>query len=155
MKAIQKSASVAAAITGERRLTERRMVDEASTLRGPDQHPLDVMVSDLSRSGFKVLSDRELPLGAIVHLGLPGTGRLAARVVRRSGDRYGCEFVEYLSHDQVADAFGQSTVAPLFIASSQWQAVEDEVTRWPRAVRTAIAVGGALLAWWAIFRLII
>ncbi|UYY57052.1 PilZ domain-containing protein [Sphingomonas sp. S2-65] len=154
MMGLFKSTPGAASQTGERRVGGRRMLEEASTLRGPDRQPVDVTVSDLSQSGFNVRSDRELPLGAVVHLGLPGRGSLAARVVRRAGDHYGCEFLQYLADEQVAAAFEQSNVTTLFLGSSEWETAEPVLRRWPRPVRAAVALVGALLAWGAILWLI-
>lgn len=135
---------------GDRRAGDRRPVAEASTLRGPDDAPIDVTVGDLSISGFNIQCARPLPIGAVVQLGLPGSGRFAAQVVRHEDGKYGCEFLEYLSDAQVGDAFATANVAQLFVAPSEWEWAEPKLDKWPRAVRASVAIGGAA-AIWAIF----
>lgn len=132
---------------GDRRAGDRRPVAEPSTLRGPDDAPIDVIVGDLSVSGFNIQSPALLPIGAVVQIGLPGSGRFAARVVRQDGDKYGCEFVEYLSSAKVSEAFAASNVAQLFVAPSEWNWAEPELRKWPRALRVSLAIGGAVALW--------
>ncbi|WP_404338498.1 PilZ domain-containing protein [Sphingomonas sp. MMS12-HWE2-04] len=141
--------------SGDRRAGDRRPVAEPSTLRGPDDAPIDVTVGDLSVSGFNVVSETPLPMGAVVQLGLPGSGRFAARVVRQEGDRYGCEFFEYLSDAAVSGAFENANVAQLFIAASDWHGAEPEIQKWPAAARVSIAVGGALAFWGGVLWLLL
>ncbi|TGX53504.1 PilZ domain-containing protein [Sphingomonas gei] len=135
---------------GDRRAGDRRSVAEASTLRGPDDAPIDVIVGDLSASGFNIQCPKPLPIGAMVQLGLPGSGRFAARVVRSDGDTYGCEFTEYLSDVHVSDAFPTTNVAQLFVAPSEWEWAEPKLGKWPRPVRASVAIGGTLALWAAI-----
>ena len=135
---------------GDRRAGDRRTVAEASTLRGPDDQAIDVTVGDLSVSGFNIESTVPLPVGALVQLGLPGSGRFAARVVRREGDKYGCEFVDYLSDAQISQAFAADNVAQLFVAAADWQWAEPRIEKWPLAVRGMVAIGGAIALWAAI-----
>jgi hypothetical protein len=132
---------------GDRRSGDRRPVAEASTLRGPDDAPIDVIVGDLSASGFNIQCPKPLPIGAMVQLGLPGSGRFAARVVRSDGDKYGCEFVEYVSDANVSEAFPTTNVAQLFVAPSEWHWAEPELDKWPRGVRATVAVGGTVAIW--------
>ena len=139
----------------DRRAGDRRSVAGKSTLRGPGNEPIDVTVGDLSVSGFNIESVIPLPIGATVQLGLPGSGRFEARVVRREGDRYGCEFVDYLSDADVDAAFSSGNVAQLFVPSPDWQGTEPEVEKWPRAVRASVAVGGALAIWGAILAFVL
>lgn len=136
--------------SGDRRAGDRRPVAEPSTLRGPDDTPIDVIVGDLSFSGFNIQSPLPLPIGAVVQIGLPGSGRFAARVVRQDGDTYGCEFVDYLSDAKVSEAFAATNVAQLFVAPSEWNWAEPEVRKWPRAVRMSFALGATLAVWAAI-----
>lgn len=137
-------------IGGDRRAGARRRVQAASTLRGPDNQAIDVTVSELSPSGFRVRLQRPLEIGSVVQLGLPGEGRFAARIVRRDGDSYGCEFFDYLDPQRVGDAFSQDTVTQMFVTPEDWHVPEPEVRKWARPVRGWILLGGASAAWAAI-----
>jgi hypothetical protein len=130
-------------------------MEQVSTLRGPDDRPIDVTVGDLSVSGCNVRSSTVLPVGAVVQLGLPGTGRFAARVVRRDGDQYGCEFFEYLSDAAVLQSFGTDNVAQLFVAAPDWHGAAPVVDKWPRAIRVSLAVAGSLVLWAAILWIVL
>lgn len=141
---------IAPQVGDDRRSGDRRPVAEASTLRGPNDEPLDVTVGDLSVSGFNIACATPLPMGAVVQLGLPGSGRFTARVVRCEGDQYGCEFFEYLSHADVTAAFESTNVAQLFVAPDDWHGAEPKIDKWPVAVRASVAIGSALALWGAI-----
>ncbi|RYE00735.1 MAG: PilZ domain-containing protein [Sphingomonadales bacterium] len=95
----------------DRRGAIRFDADSPSTLRVPDGKPIDVIVEDFSRTGFRFVADVDLPIGTLVSLGLSGAGSRAARVMRRRGNSYGCAFMEALSTEDVARAFkGQESV---------------------------------------------
>ncbi|RYD87226.1 MAG: hypothetical protein EOP61_36000 [Sphingomonadales bacterium] len=69
------------------------------------------MVEDFSRTGFRFISEADLPIGTLVSLGLSGAGSRAARIVRRRDNVYGCAFMVALSQDDMARAFtGQESV---------------------------------------------
>ena len=89
--------AVVATLHRKGRIAERHRVSLPGTLRDPEQQPFDVVVEDLSRSGFRVPSDAALDVGDVVSLGLPGVGTCRAFVVRQAGDRYGCMFLTPLS----------------------------------------------------------
>ncbi|MDH4744788.1 PilZ domain-containing protein [Sphingomonas sp. CBMAI 2297] len=95
----------------DRRGAIRFDTDSPSTLRTPDGGPIDVQVEDFSRTGFRFSSELDLPEGTLVSLGLSGAGSRAAKVVRRSGNTYGCAFMKALTEEEIAHAFrGQEHV---------------------------------------------
>ncbi|WP_066800051.1 PilZ domain-containing protein [Sphingomonas soli] len=95
----------------DRRGAIRFDADSPSTLRVPDGKPIDVTVEDFSRTGFRFISEADLPIGTLVSLGLSGAGSRAARIVRRRDNVYGCAFMVALSADDMARAFkGQESV---------------------------------------------
>lgn len=95
----------------DRRGAIRFDADSPSTLRTPEGEPIDVRVEDFSRTGFRFVSDADLPIGTLVSLGLSGAGARAARIMRRKGDTYGCAFMKALSEEDIARAFtGQEHV---------------------------------------------
>ncbi len=121
----------------ERRGAARMLVDAPSTLRGSDAAPIDVTVSDISRTGFRIEAEAHLEIGATVTLGLRGAGAPEALVIRRDRTGYGCSFILPLSRQQMAQAMGDTDVV-FPIASPDRRAEEraDDVRRWE--VRTAL-----------------
>jgi hypothetical protein len=86
-------------------------VDQASTVRGMDGRPIDVVVEDFSRSGFRFGADAELPPGTLLSVGLSGAGAREAKVIWRDGPRHGCEFLMPLPRRELEAAFrGQEAV---------------------------------------------
>ncbi|WP_448663337.1 PilZ domain-containing protein [Sphingomonas sp. CJ20] len=83
----------------------RFTVSSDTTLRGADGQPIDVVVENLSRTGFLFLSDTEIPAGSLVAIGLSGAGAREAQVVWRDGNRHGCEFLVPLPQSAMAKAF--------------------------------------------------
>ena len=95
----------------DRRGAIRFDADSPSTLRAPDGAPLDVVVEDFSRTGFRFTADVDLPIGTLVSLGLSGAGARAARVMRRSDNSYGCAFMKALTDEEIGRAFkGQEAI---------------------------------------------
>ncbi len=151
----QRMAWVAQLYSDDVRGAERRSVEIDGTLRGPARTPHDVLVTDLSASGFRIPAAVALPVGSQVTLGLSGVGARAARVVRvTDGGELGCEFVSPLSPQELSLALaGRQALIPFPIAydpiaSDDLYADElPEVTRFPGPVRVAILIGGGILAW--------
>lgn len=136
---------------GERRYDERRIIEKPSTLRRANNLAMDVVVHDLSSAGCRVALRQKLDLGAIVELGLASAGRSKARVVRQGEDSYGCEFLEPLTPAALANAFRHDTVAHWPLGDAWRVEQPDDASwqepKWPGAVRVAIILGGAALAW--------
>lgn len=95
----------------DRRGAIRFDVDSPSTLRAPDGKPIDVIVEDFSRTGFRIFSTVDLPVGTLISLGLSGAGARVAQVMRVRGDSYGCAFMKPLTDSEVELAFqGQEAI---------------------------------------------
>lgn len=94
----------------DERLAERVPVEVDATLRNPANEALDVILLDLSTSGFRCASSETLAPGASVTLGLPGLGVNSARVVWRSGNVHGCEFDAMIPPSAIAAAETAQTV---------------------------------------------
>ena len=95
----------------DRRGAIRFDTDSPSTLRTPDGGPIDVQVEDFSRTGFRFVSDVDLPIGTLVSLGLSGAGSRAAKVMRRKDNVYGCAFMKAFTEEDIARAVkGQEEV---------------------------------------------
>jgi PilZ domain len=131
---------------------ERTRVERGSTLREEGGAPREVLVHDLSRTGFRFSSSSHIAIGATVRLGLAGAGSANARVVRRDGDDHGCEFHWPLTAAQLDSAFTYAEVSD--ITPGDEMHVDDPGPRWPRIVRLAIFVIGGAAAWAAVFALV-
>lgn len=94
----------------ERRSVDRRSTRVEATLRDESAKPLDVIVHSLSGSGCLLEYEGSLSVNAKVHVGIAGIPVTLAHIVRRDGNRYGCQFVQPLSDHAVALAGAVDTV---------------------------------------------
>jgi hypothetical protein len=145
------------------RWAERHTVERDATLRDSDWAPIDVTVEDLSESGFGVVATTELAIGAEIGLGLSGIGMREARVVRRAGDLYGCEFLVPLNAQELRAALATPPMTPIPLPFDRTEigAAEEHIERLPLGMRAVAIVAGAVLAWgiaiglgWAAFKLV-
>ena len=88
----------------DRRGAVRYPVEVDATLRVSDGKPLDVLIYDLSMTGFRMETSEALDLDATVWIGIAGTRVNAAVVARRGPNGYGCEFVEPITFYQLTEA---------------------------------------------------
>lgn len=109
-------------------------VGTESTLRGADGRPIDVVVDNLSRTGFLFVADAEIAAGSLIAIGLSGAGAREAQVVWRDGNRHGCEFLMPLPQSAMARAFkgSDAVLADLeealqrrFLAANSFEAEEE------------------------------
>ncbi|WP_341207076.1 PilZ domain-containing protein [uncultured Sphingomonas sp.] len=139
----------------DRRSAERQTINQPSTLRDERAQANDVYVRDLSETGFSVATDSRLELGSEVTIGLPGRGRASARVVRQVPGGYGCEFNEPLGRAEVMQAFRGGTVIHMTSESPIMPPLaEPEIQRFPGAVRLGVIVGGSMVLWAGVVKLI-
>ncbi|QIG79260.1 PilZ domain-containing protein [Stakelama tenebrarum] len=109
----------------DRRGAIRFDVGAASTLRAGDGRPLEVIVEDFSRTGFRFLADLSLPVDTLVSLGLSGAGARLACIVWRDGRAHGCMFLEPLTQEEITRAFrGQDEIVADLAASLEQRAVD-------------------------------
>ncbi len=134
-----------------RRGDARAVVGHPSTLRVAGRAPAEILVEDLSGSGFLFSSGDHVAVGAQVRVGLVGAGTATATIVRRDGDRHGAAFLDALTAAQLDQAFGPGTVvAARFAPEADLIVPFIGEARWPRPVRAAIWVTAATLPWIAI-----
>jgi hypothetical protein len=133
------------------RWAERHPVELDATLRDPDWSPVDVMVEDLSESGFRVTTANDMPVGAEIGLGLAGIGMRQARVVRRAESLYGCEFLAPLSHAELRAALAGPPTQPIALPLDPRPVGEEEAhhERLPMPMRV-LAIAACAVAAWAI-----
>lgn len=132
----------------------RKIVLRDSTLRDQNNIPIDVVVSDLSTTGFSVVAPLDLEIGAIVRIGLGGAGAASARVIRRAESSYGCQFLQPLGQDRVDAAFKYSEILTAIGAAAPTnineQDIPYEADRWDRSTRLAVILGAGGAAWAAL-----
>lgn len=98
-------ARVAEMIATSRRARARKTVVRPSTLRTDSVEPLDVIVEDLSVSGFCFSSAEPVPVGTSIRVGLAGSGQADAEVTWREGKRHGSRFTPALAQSTIDAAF--------------------------------------------------
>ncbi|GAA0328250.1 hypothetical protein GCM10009087_43070 [Sphingomonas oligophenolica] len=127
----------------ERRAAIRYPVEVGATLRGLDGEPLDVLVYDLSMTGFRMETAEPLDLDAPIWIGIAGTRVNAAVVSRRGPNGYGCEFVTPITFYQLTEALNPEPV----IHEMAWPEEDARIGdgEWPGWVLPAlVAAAGAL-----------
>jgi hypothetical protein len=72
-------------------------LQEPTQLRSNDLHAVDVIVCDLSTSGFMAQCMRPVLIGSYVSLDLPGIGPVHAQVRWQVGGRMGGKFLDPIS----------------------------------------------------------
>lgn len=157
--------AIAAHLYRDSRWADRHSVEIDATLRDPAWSPVDVIVEDLSDSGFRVLAATELPIGAEIGLGLSGVGLRPARVVRHAGNPYvyGCEFLSPLTKVELQAAIEATPLDPIalpFAARAPDVATQEAAERLPLPTRMLVIAAAAVGAWallislgWAIIAL--
>ena len=126
-----------------------------ATLRDPAATPHDVVVLDLSASGFRLDTAVELPPGTPVTLGIGGTVR-AARIVRSDARGAAASFLDPLTDAQLhastlaghdGPVLLQFPTAPREAAAAPPPAPATPPARLSPRARMAIIVGACILSW--------
>lgn len=148
---------LAAKLYNDDRIADRQTVNLDATMRGDDQCPVDILIEDLSTSGFG-MTGGAVAVDAIVSVGIAGIGRRQARVVRREGTRAGCEFLQPISAADLAAAQTTETIVaadfgrlPIYVEDTP---PLDSFERAVRRIRGPIILAGLVLPWFAIASLI-
>jgi len=102
--------ALAAKLYRDERVADRQAVSLDATLRKPDRRPVDILIEDLSTTGFRFSTPEALELGSAVSIGISGLGRRDARVVREASGQYGCEFVHPASIAEIQAALTAQTI---------------------------------------------
>ena len=149
----------------ERSAKRFRLLLQASA-EAPEIGLTDVIVHDLSATGFLIECEGGLPTGAEINLELPGPSFVAGEVIWSSGNFSGGEFTAPLSGAALANARSSSPVVwPEFVAKSAADRVsvgeglaQDPEPRLPFGGRLLVITGASLLLWvpigWGVWTLI-
>lgn len=132
----------------ERRGATRYPVLVDATLRAADDgQPLDVLIYDLSMTGFRMETSEALDPEAIIWIGIAGTRVNAAVVSRRGPNGYGCEFVTPITFYQLTEALNpEPTVVSLDRSgrAGQPETVSMNIP-WKRVALAGLAIGAFAL----------
>jgi hypothetical protein len=142
--------ALAAKLYRDDRLADRQTVNLDATLRTPDQRPVDILIEDLSATGFRMGGSDTLALNSIVSVGISGIGRRDARIVRRSDDHYGCEFLTPIGAAEIAKAQTVETIVRADFGTLPAAAAEPPLDAFElrvRKFRGAIIALGAIGPW--------
>lgn len=137
----------------ERRGAVRYLMEVGATLRSVEGVPIDVLIYDLSLTGFRMETSAALDPDEPISVGIAGTRVNAAVVTRRGPNGYGCEFVTPITIFQLKSALSpEQTVHEL-----DWQEEEldwsDEhdpeadsiIAEYRLAIWLLVIVGGAFV----------
>ena len=144
--------ALAAKIHRSERGYERRPIDIASTLRDRDWTAIDVVIEDVSQTGFRIQQGPELALNEPITLGLPGMGTRAASVVRKTSGGYGCEFHNALGVAELAAVLAGMSSVPIPFPKIRPEAfaapaMSPSLISYPRKVRMLGALALAAASW--------
>ena len=132
----------------ERRGATRYPVLVDATLRAADDgQPLDVLIYDLSMTGFRMETSETLDPEATIWIGIAGTRVNAAVVSRRGPNGYGCEFVTPITFYQLTEALNpEPTVVSLDRTGRTGKPEKAPVfIPWRRMALAAVAIGAFVL----------
>ena len=88
----------------ERRSAERTPAHLDSVIRDGDAGAGEVVIHDISSTGFLLSTGADLGLGMVIGLGLPGVGIVRAFLVRREREMFGGKFVEPITPAEIRRA---------------------------------------------------
>ena len=135
----------------ERRSATRYPLEVGATLRVSEGEPIDVLIYDLSLTGFRIETAAVLDLEEPVWIGIAGTRVNAAVVARRGPTGYGCEFVTPITVSQLKAALAPGRI----VQELDWREealdwsdelspeVDSTVGKYWLAIWLSIIIGGA------------
>jgi PilZ domain len=145
-----------AVLTG--RVHDRRPVRLDGTLRVDDK-PFDVVIHDLSVSGFRARTNADLQPGDRVAIGSPAIPLREAVVVWARVGEVGFEFVNPLRAFEVAaaeplDTVVQFSTGDICAPPGRAETPEPAIEKWPKFLRAAFIIGSSLVLWGTIIALL-
>ncbi|RYF02911.1 MAG: pilus assembly protein PilZ [Oxalobacteraceae bacterium] len=142
---------MAATLSNAGRATHRIPTARPATLRDAQRQPIDILIENLSADGFGMSTTTSLSRGERVSLQLAGIDPREARVVRRLGLSYGCEFLVPLDMRELATALDAGTVLNgRFPADAETMPTDRDEAHVSRLGRIGILMCVNVLLWTAI-----
>lgn len=146
---------ILAKLISDARNAERFPVELDATVRNAAARPYDVVIENLSATGFRMVGGPPMTIGTEVSIGFAGIGVRAARLTRLHEASYGCEFVVPLSAEDLSTALVAELGAPIAFPARPGQAwladaPEPHVEPYSPQTRLALAVLVPIALWGAI-----
>ncbi len=156
--------SLVAKLFPDARDAQRHDVALNGTLRNPERKPADVVVVDLSKTGFRVNVASGIAIGDVVTLAIYGIGLRSAWVIREMEQQYGCQFLVPLEDMELATALRHEHVPEpiLFPTSTVQHALYDDSVEamnrtkgnLPVISRIALIAASSAIVWMVLFDMI-
>ena len=123
------------------------MLVDATLRASDDGQPLDVLIYDLSMTGFRMETSEAIDLESMIWIGIAGTRVNAAVVSRRGPTGYGCEFVAPITFYQLTEALNPAPTVVSLDRASPPDPPESAPANipWNRLGFAAIAAGAFIL----------
>jgi hypothetical protein len=136
----------------ERRAVERFVTDIGSTLGEAHRKEFDVVIENLSVTGFSMAAVSRLPSGESIVLDIPGLGIRSAVVVRNAGGSVGCEFACPLTDEELLSVLDPwtATIIPFPVKSgavAEPEFAEPSVAPFARWQRGLLLIGLGAASW--------
>jgi hypothetical protein len=134
----------------EPRATERFVAKLVSMLHRSGATPTELLIENLSLTGFSAPAVSGVRLSDVVGIELPHLSTRDAKVIRAAHDRIGCEFLVALSEAELIRALEPSTPKPAKrspIAADDLAYAEPVVVPFARWVRGTLAITLAVASW--------
>jgi hypothetical protein len=144
--------SITAILIDDDRNAERFPVELDATVRNASAHPFDVLIEDLSATGFRMVGGPPMEIGTPVSIGFAGIGVQPARLTRLHDNSYGCEFITALSPAELSAALTAAPVTPIAFPTPPPQAwlsdvPEPHVEPYSSQTKLALAVTVPIVLW--------
>ncbi len=134
---------------GDRSL--RTLLQRRTTLRDAEGKPTDVVLENLSLTGFRMSSTEPLASGQSIMIGLEGVGVRSAKVVWVDDDVAGCEFDHPITDAEMDGTIHANVIVENRFGSSEPSAEPQvEIVNVPYASsrrRFTIVLGAAIVSW--------
>lgn len=135
--------AIPATLINEGRSSERFPVELDATVRNAAARPYDVVIEDLSTTGFRMVGGPAMVVGDAVSIGFAGIGVQPARLTRLNDDSYGCEFIRPLSPADLSTALHAAPIEPIAfptLPTQAWLANAPEPHVEPYSPKTKLAL---------------
>lgn len=135
--------AITAKLIDDNRNAERFPVELDATVRNAAARPYDVVLEDLSSTGFRMVGGPDMPIGSAISIGFAGIGVQPARLTRLNDDSYGCEFVKPLTSAELSAAINAAPAAPIAfptLPTQAWLADAPEPHIEPYSPQTKLAL---------------
>lgn len=140
--------SLPARLFADQRGATRQVLGTDATLRDTGRSPYDVRIGEISSTGCHIATLLELPIGALVTIGIPEIGIHEARLVRETDGGYGCAFTRALTSNELGAAMAAQQGERIAVANFPRHHLQPETPRLtPPGLIGAVIIGAVAISW--------